>query len=158
MSESIKKKGLFFFFLNKTGNSIVYFPHCSGSRLAGFHETPFLEHSLLISFLSHQRTKRGLAARVTLGLRTAPLIRAILTLELQRPQHQKVLLLKLLNYCTGMTGRLLWALFLVRAHCSGILQLEDEQEFGFEPQSFRHEPQPLPHFTTRSFLRNTFNG
>ena len=41
-----------------------------------------------------------------LGLPTMPLVGALRILELQRcPQHQKVLLLKLLIYCTGVIDR-----------------------------------------------------
>lgn len=83
-----------------------------------------------------------------------PPVGAILMLDPQRcPQHHKVLQLKLLKYWNGMIGSFGGQLCL---SCIGTLleQLKDEQEFGFEPQSFRHQPQmPLPHFTTCSFLK-----
>ena len=55
----------------------------------------------------------GWLLMLELGLFTKPLIGAIFTLVLQRnPQHQKVLLLKLLKYCNGVTDRYFLGLYL----------------------------------------------
>lgn len=92
---------------NKTGNSILCFPCCSGHRFAGFHKTQFLHYCLLIKLLNHRKAVAGvlLLLELCLCIKASQMGYFSCWMHRGNPQHHNVPQLKLLQYCNGMLVR-----------------------------------------------------